>query len=1651
MQIKRKLLSIVLAIGMLVSIIPMSVIAISTCNAVIGMEETWAAAGSSVDINIYITGNPGIIGGTLTVSWPEELTLISDKNGTAFDEITYQKPSRYVNGGTNFVWYGSDVEEVKNGTILTLTFEVDENASDADKYLITITGKSFTDTDQNTVDVCFKSEYIRIINYIPGDVSGDGEIKPLDLVLLARYISDGCVTDPKGYNVTLNESASDVNDDGELTPMDLILISRYISDGCVTDPNGYNIKLKPSTPKCQHSMTAIPALDATCTENGNKAYWYCSECEKYFSDADGKNETTVADEIVLASHSLTHIDAKAASYTQEGNIEHWYCSACGKYFADSSANTELSKKDVFISKIVRNESTVVYNVYGSDPYLESVGVDNSKNKAIFYSDEGLVLNDIVAPAGYIFTGWTTASGTAITEIASSTSSRQIVLNATWSKVEYTVTFDSPDVPVNSVKYTVDTGATFENASWYGYTFVGWSNDNGFLVKNVKAGTTGNMTLHANWTSNRNKATSYSDYGDPVAIIEDDTTGKFLFVYNIGKIDNVPLSQIEYIGNSQTININQSYQVTNTITKTEAETVAEMISKATTESSGWTLSKDWNQLYEAGSEHDETRGKTQERTDTQGNVTGGNYYVSNSQGGASFVSTNSGGSSSNSSKVTKDASVGIHSNYKASTETDTSVSLGVKNETELSAGVKYGPASAGVKNTTTISADATASRNDKESFELDTQKSYAIGTVDESHSNSYYDVSVQNSSNWNTTSGYEKSYQSSQSTAVSNAISEQISEKTTLNISESVGGEVANSTLSTDTSGKTNEYSTAFNYSEGTGEVTTKEVTFSSDRPGYYRLVTAGTAHVFGVVGYDVATDSYFTYTYSVLDDERHTYLDYSKADPNFKDCQNAVVPFEVPYYPHEYITAVTGRSEGLQVNLDGYITGYTGTDSTVVIPQYWQSDNGDGTYSAIKIRGIAENYYDNDGELVTVFDKNTNIEKVILPKYVTEIPKSAFEGCTSLETIFASGVTKIGANAFKGCTALATFTLDEFVTSLGDGAFEEVNEIAVMAANADVVDAVINSGANRITLNLSRLDSSLNNKKLKISDNTEYFALISNGAAYSNLQIVSQSDETFLSNFSLVENKDTPLEIESEKVSLNRVTVQQAPGFALILPFENTELKLYGNNEFSSKGNNAVLCKNTNLSLLKATISSKMIVSGNLLCCGAIDGTSLLTINSGEVKSISTEKFDQYRSSIVVTFDFNGGSGVSTENRVYYGQTYGKLPVPTRENHGFVGWFTEADGGTQITAESVVTAHVNQKLYAHWAPNQFTLTYDANGGSCSTAAKALTFGDDYGILPTPTRIHYTFDGWYTAASGGTKVSENTTPISAENVTIYAHWILVPYEVSWNNGTGYTISVERTSSPNANADIGVLSNNASCYYGDVLSVNYTAATGYSISNKGIDSVTVVGDVTSSSIYAEASLNSYTYNIVYKSSNGTSLGSATATYKYGTTNTISAPAKSGYNTPSSQSVKWDSTSAKIITFTYTPASVSTSQNVSSGTWWYYDGAARLTYSAKIEYKNRTANSVQVRVVWSNTIAKYYYYGYTQYFNATIGGVGTGTVQIASSSLWSSSSNSARSTTAYSGWVTVPLSTTGKTTVSLNGSFWDSASGTKSWSGSFTVPAY
>ena len=70
-----------------------------------------------------------------------------------------------------------------------------------------------------------------------------------------------------------------------------------------------------------------------------------------------------------------------------------------------------------------------------------------------------------------------------------------------------------------------------------------------------------------------------------------------------------------------------------------------------------------------------------------------------------------------------------------------------------------------------------------------------------------------------------------------------------------------------------------------------------------------------------------------------------------------------------------------------------------------------------------------------------------------------------------------------------------------------------------------------------------------------------------------------------------------------------------------------------------------------------------------------------------------------------------------------------------------------------------------------TVTFDANGGAIEPTSKQVDAGSNIGTLPTPTApTGKTFDGWYTAVSGGTKITSSYTPTA--NVTVYAHWLQV---------------------------------------------------------------------------------------------------------------------------------------------------------------------------------------------------------------------------------------------------------------------------------------
>lgn len=102
---------------------------------------------------------------------------------------------------------------------------------------------------------------------------------------------------------------------------------------------------------------------------------------------------------------------------------------------------------------------------------------------------------------------------------------------------------------------------------------------------------------------------------------------------------------------------------------------------------------------------------------------------------------------------------------------------------------------------------------------------------------------------------------------------------------------------------------------------------------------------------------------------------------------------------------------------------------------------------------------------------------------------------------------------------------------------------------------------------------------------------------------------------------------------------------------------------------------------------------------------------------------------------------------------------------------------------TTMTVDCNSIFKAILEPITYTVSFDANGGEVKDAELPNTFDKDYS-LTTASRYGYTFDGWYTAKTDGTKVTEDTQMTRAENHTLYAHWTARTHKVVFD-GNGAT--------------------------------------------------------------------------------------------------------------------------------------------------------------------------------------------------------------------------------------------------------------------------
>ena len=486
----------------------------------------------------------------------------------------------------------------------------------------------------------------------------------------------------------------------------------------------------------------------------------------------------------------------------------------------------------------------------------------------------------------------------------------------------------------------------------------------------------------------------------------------------------------------------------------------------------------------------------------------------------------------------------------------------------------------------------------------------------------------------------------------------------------------------------------------------------------------------------------------------------------------------MPYSVNDYVNGRIVATAGLKYNASTLSTGeYNGSNTSVVIPEFFSVDNQDNTSSAYTVRNLS----------AKTFNGNTELKSVLLSNYIRKIPDSAFAGCSSLEFVYGSEIEAIGNSAFDGCTSLGQFKVSSTVKSVGDDAFKGVDSIVVEASNADVVFGAIKSGAKRITINISAIADEMQDVTLEIPDTVEYFELQGGRNTFRGLTIKSNAKTTVLNGVTITDTVKIPLEIDSEAVTLNQV-IAESPSYVLLLKGSAPTVSLFGTSKLISASDNAVVCRNTKFDMIDTKITSELEITGDVLAYGTPQNAALISFpERGKIVPITAEQYAMYiKGSISVAFDANGGTVDASSKIAYIGTAIGTLPIPTRDYYTFDGWYTEVDGGERITEDTIASGFGTVTYYAHWTQNAVSGWVLANEAPADS--QIIDQKWTYTKTETTESTDSSLSGWTRTGNYWKKTGEGQTKYASfPSGFDTSHWIYTsfakePYATYDNGGT-----------------------------------------------------------------------------------------------------------------------------------------------------------------------------------------------------------------------------------------------------------------------------
>ena len=315
-----------------------------------------------------------------------------------------------------------------------------------------------------------------------------------------------------------------------------------------------------------------------------------------------------------------------------------------------------------------------------------------------------------------------------------------------------------------------------------------------------------------------------------------------------------------------------------------------------------------------------------------------------------------------------------------------------------------------------------------------------------------------------------------------------------------------------------------------------------------------------------------------------------------------------------------------------------------------------------------------------------SVTGVTLPASIRSIGASAFYCCYNLTGSIPNGVTSIGASAFYDCYNL-TGSVPNGVTSIGSYAFYNCYNLT-----GSIPNGVTSIGASAF-YGCTGLKDPLTTPG-SIGPLTIPASVTNIGdSAFSSCRgidsfVVAEDNPCYKSDSRLLLTKDghtivaVPMNLTGTLRIPDGVTSIRPSAFyncdltSVTIPLSVTAI---GQNAFGS-------CWNLTQAFLPNSLE------------GVVDEASVFQ-KYGSSQPVSVYYYEGEAPTLVaVTLNANGGYGTYSSFLVPLGCAIGTLPQPYKEYHQFLGWFTAAEGGEQVTAETIVTAGITT-LYAHWKEN----------------------------------------------------------------------------------------------------------------------------------------------------------------------------------------------------------------------------------------------------------------------------------------------------------------------------------------------------------------